>query len=98
MTQLYIDDQIPFHRKTLKAGNAAFGAWVRMAAYCSQNLTGRAGKHWEGTLVLTAAELGDKPAQVIRQRLLCLYDGTDWSEIAGPPPVPELGSRRGESQ
>lgn len=42
MSWLKIDDQISFHAKTVSAGNAAFGAWVRMAAWsCAQLTDGR---------------------------------------------------------
>lgn len=34
-----VDDQTTFHPKVLRAGNAAFGAWVRMGAYCGAQLT-----------------------------------------------------------
>ena len=36
MTWLKVDDKISGHAKVLKAGNAAFGAWVRMAAWCAE--------------------------------------------------------------
>jgi hypothetical protein len=36
MTWLKVDDKISGHMKVLKAGNAAFGAWVRMAAWCAE--------------------------------------------------------------
>jgi hypothetical protein len=33
-----VDDQLAFHRKTLLAGNAAMGLWVRAGSWCSQQL------------------------------------------------------------
>lgn len=39
MTWLKIDDQVAFHAKTIAAGNAAFGAWVRLAAWSCAQLT-----------------------------------------------------------
>jgi hypothetical protein len=42
VTWLRIDDQISFHAKTVAAGNAAFGAWVRMGAWaCAQLQDGK---------------------------------------------------------
>lgn len=34
-----VDDGLAFHRKTLRAGNAAMGLWVRAGAYCGQHMT-----------------------------------------------------------
>src|SRR6185436_8589485 len=38
VTWLRVDDMIAFHRKILRAGNEAFGAWVRMAAQSSAEM------------------------------------------------------------
>jgi HNH endonuclease len=41
MSWAYLDDQIAFHRKTLAAGNEAFGAWIRMIAHaCAYDTRG----------------------------------------------------------
>lgn len=34
-----VDDQLPFHAKTVMAGNAAMGLWVRCGAWSSAHLT-----------------------------------------------------------
>jgi len=34
-----VDDQAAFNPKVMRAGNAAFGAWVRMGAYCNAQRT-----------------------------------------------------------
>jgi len=34
-----VDDNLAFHRKTLRAGNAAMGMWVRAGSECSSQLT-----------------------------------------------------------
>lgn len=34
-----VDDGFAFHRKALKAGNAALGLWVRAGSWCNQQLT-----------------------------------------------------------
>lgn len=39
MTWFKIDDTFAYHRKTMAAGNAALGLWVRAGAYCAQQLT-----------------------------------------------------------
>lgn len=39
MTWFKVDDNLAFHRKTVKAGNAAMGLWVRAGAWSAQQLT-----------------------------------------------------------
>ncbi len=39
MAWFKVDDEVTFHRKTLTAGNEAFGAWIRMGAWSSRELT-----------------------------------------------------------
>lgn len=34
-----VDDQLAFHRKTVAAGNAAMGLWVRAGSWCAMHLT-----------------------------------------------------------
>ena len=34
-----VDDGLAFHRKVIKAGNAAMGLWVRAGSYCAHQLT-----------------------------------------------------------
>jgi len=42
MTWFKVDDGLAFHSKTMEAGNAAMGAWVRMGSYSAQHeLDGR---------------------------------------------------------
>lgn len=49
MPWVYLDDHIDEHPKVLAAGDAAFGLWVRMLAYCRRKLTaGRVPKTWAG--------------------------------------------------
>lgn len=36
MTWFKADDKLAFHQKTVRAGNAAMGAWVRMGAWCGE--------------------------------------------------------------
>ncbi|MGH3495064.1 MAG: hypothetical protein ACRDQ1_17770, partial [Sciscionella sp.] len=39
MTWFKVDDSFHSHAKTLKAGNAALGLWVRCGSHCAQHLT-----------------------------------------------------------
>lgn len=39
MAWFKVDDQAAFNPKVMRAGNAAFGAWVRMGAYCNAQRT-----------------------------------------------------------
>lgn len=39
MVWFKVDDTLAFHRKVLKAGNAAMGMWVRAGAECASQLT-----------------------------------------------------------
>lgn len=38
MTWFKVDDDLAFHRKTVAAGNAAMGLWVRAGSWCGQQL------------------------------------------------------------
>ncbi|MGW4484306.1 hypothetical protein ACWEOE_10760 [Amycolatopsis sp. NPDC004368] len=39
MVWFFVDDNLAFHRKALKAGNTAMGLWVRAGSHCAQQLT-----------------------------------------------------------
>lgn len=39
MSWFKVDDNLAFHRKTVKAGNAAMGLWVRAGSWSAQQLT-----------------------------------------------------------
>jgi hypothetical protein len=39
MSWFRVDDQVTFHPKTLKVGNSALGAWLRLGTYCAAQLT-----------------------------------------------------------
>lgn len=39
MTWFKVDDSFHSHPKTLQAGNAAIGLWIRCGSYCAQHLT-----------------------------------------------------------
>lgn len=52
-----VDDQCALHPKVVKAGNAAFGAWVRMGCYCNQQLTDGFVMESVARMMATAREL-----------------------------------------
>lgn len=66
MTYALIDDRMWAHRKVLEAGNAAFGAWVRMLCWVRQHRTDGCVPHAVALLCASADEL----AALIRIRLL----------------------------
>jgi hypothetical protein len=46
-----VDDNLAFHAKTVAAGNAAMGLWVRAGSWCAQQLTdGHVPDHIAATL------------------------------------------------
>ena len=64
-----MDDSFPFHPKTIAAGNAAVGAWVRMLTWCSQQLT-------DGRLPASLALVCGTPADVAKLVEVRLLDET----------------------
>jgi hypothetical protein len=59
MPWFHVDDDAADHRKVIAAGNAAFGAWVRMGAWASKNLT-------DGFVPRSQARHYASPAQLTR--------------------------------
>ena len=52
-----VDDNLAFHAKTVAAGNAAMGLWVRAGSWCAQQLTdGQVPTHMVAALGATAAQ------------------------------------------
>lgn len=66
-----VDDDLTFHRKVVKAGNAAMGLWVRAGAWSSQQLT-------DGFVPDAMIDLMGTPAQ--RRKLLAAQL---WVEVDG---------------
>ena len=58
MTWFKVDDTFYGHPKTLKAGNAAVGLWVKAGAYAAQHLT-------EGVVPGVVAQLYGTAPQVV---------------------------------
>ena len=57
MTWFKVDDGLSMHRKTMEAGNAAMGAWVRMGSYSAQH-------ELDGQVPKRIAETLAKPAEI----------------------------------
>ncbi|MCW3041534.1 MAG: hypothetical protein JWM31_3439 [Solirubrobacterales bacterium] len=57
MTWFRVDDDLAFHRKTVRAGNAAMGLWVRAGAWCSQQLS-------DGVVPADIARTLGKPSEI----------------------------------
>lgn len=57
MAWFKVDDQAAFNPKVMRAGNAAFGAWVRMGAYCNAQRTDGFVTEDTATLIASRREL-----------------------------------------
>lgn len=71
MTWFRVDDTLAFHQKTVKAGNASMGLWVRAGSWCAQQLT-------DGHVPAEIAnQLGTAPqiARLVAVRLWVEVDG-----------------------
>lgn len=66
-----VDDGFAFHRKAVRAGNAALGLWVRAGAWCNQQLT-------DGFVPHEIAEVLGTAPQVAR-----LVAADLWHEVPG---------------
>lgn len=66
-----VDDGFAFHRKTVKAGNAAIGLWVRAGSWAAQQTT-------DGHVPAEMAELLGTPVQARR-----LVAAGLWTEVEG---------------
>ena len=93
-----VDDNLAFHAKTVAAGNAAMGMWVRAGSWCAQLLTdGFVPDHM-------IASLGTK-AQAARLCDVRLWDREDggyrfheWSHEGRQPTRQETERRREEDR
>ncbi len=70
MSWFRICDTLPFHRKILKAGNEAVGAWARMGSWCAKHLS-------NGAVSLEAAELITTPAVLDRLVVVGLLERSE---------------------
>ncbi|MGL4809985.1 MAG: hypothetical protein ACRC4O_14665 [Giesbergeria sp.] len=93
MSWVRLDDQIAMHPKVLAAGDAAFGGWVRLLAYCAAYLTDGAVPVVVATAMvgsetidkLVAAGLMDQSPE----GLLSIHGYLDWN-----PPASEVREKR----
>lgn len=93
MSWVRLDDQIAMHPKVLAAGDAAFGGWVRLLAYCAAYLTDGAVPVVVATAMvgsdtidkLVAAGLLDQSPE----GLLSIHGYLDWN-----PPASEVREKR----
>lgn len=76
MTWLRIDDRTHSHPKVLAAGNAAFGLWVRCAAWSCDHLT-------DGFVPRSVARLYGTTGEIRR-----LLDVGLWVEVSAAPSAP----------
>lgn len=100
MSWAYLDDQVAFHRKTLAAGNEAFGAWIRMIAHaCAYDTRG---------LVERSVALSITSKKVIARLLEVgllerdgehyrIHDFDDWQRPRGRTTPKELSDARAEA-
>lgn len=97
MTWFKVDDDLTFHQKVVKAGNAAMGLWVRAGAWCSQQLT-------DGFVPDNMIELIGSPAQ--RRKLVtaelwvevdggCVFYG--WNKNGRQPSAQSVREKRAEA-
>lgn len=63
MSWFKVDDQSTFHSKVVRAGNSAYGAWVRMGCYCNAQLTDGVVSESVALLIASQREL-DKMCEV----------------------------------
>lgn len=69
MSWFKVDDGFPLHPKSLAAGNAAVGLWVRAGSWCAQQLT-------DGLVPASMAQvLGGRPVDIKRLVAVCLWHG-----------------------
>lgn len=87
-----IDDQSTFNPKVMRAGNAAFGAWVRMGAYCNAQLTDGFIPEQMARMIATARELDSMTAAGIAHKVDGGYRIHDYLEYQ--PSKEEVTSER----
>lgn len=96
-----VDDQLAFHRKTIAAGNAAMGLWVRAGSWLRQ--PGNTRKGSPGVLTLAEARTMGSAAEVNRLIAAGLWHKTsidgakavrfhDWQEFQ--PDADDLEDKR----
>lgn len=94
MTWFKVDDTLAFHHKTVSAGNAAMGLWVRAGSWCAQQLT-------DGFVPTSIAATLGTPPQISRLVKVGLWEVSEggysfhgWGEEGRQPSRAEINSRR----
>lgn len=97
MTWFRVDDDLPFHRKVVMAGNAAMGLWVRAGAWSAQQLT-------DGFVPDDMIALIGTPAQrrkLVSARLWVEVEGGcqfhEWSDSGRQPTAQNIRERRSDA-
>lgn len=98
MVWFKVDDNLAFHQKTMLAGNAAMGLWVRAGSWCAQQLT-------DGFVPRDVARsLGTKNEcdRLVSSRLWLErddgYEFWQWGEEGRQPTRAEVEDKRKESR
>lgn len=94
MTWFRVDDTLAFHRKTVAAGNAAMGLWVRAGSWCAQQLT----DGFVPTEIATTLGTAPQITRLVRARLWAEVEGGytfhQWGEEGRQPTRDEVETRR----
>lgn len=94
MTWFKVDDSLAFHRKVVKAGNAAMGLWVRAGSWAAQQLTdGHVPDHMIAVLG-TPAQARKLVTAGLWERVDDGYVFHDWTEDGRNPTRSEIVERR----
>jgi len=78
-----VDDQFPFHPKTLAAGNAAIGLWTRAGAWCKSHATGGAVPREVAATLGTAGQAAALVRVGLWEKTTTGYVFHDWQHQAG---------------
>lgn len=102
MTWVKLDDKVASHAKTIAAGNAAFGAWIRMIAWSCSHLT-------DGVVSTAVSRTMASPAELKRlvevglldrsEAGYAIHDFLDWNPSAAEvmAKLEELSEKRREA-
>jgi hypothetical protein len=94
MVWFKVDDNLAFHQKSLRAGNAAMGLWVRAGSWCAQHLTdGYVPADIAGTLG-TKAEANRLVAADLWLQLDDGFEFWQWGEDGRQPTRAEVEEKR----
>jgi hypothetical protein len=78
-----VDDQFPFHPKTLAAGNAAIGLWTRAGAWCKNHGTAGAVPREIAASIGTATQIAQLVKAGLWEKTDAGYLFHDWQDQGG---------------